>query len=142
MLFFTESIFEILARNTNSYARLKQVDKRTGRAQFWKDTSAAELKIFFGIIIYMGLFKSASVQDYWRKDGRVPIHTITRYMGKSRFENLKRWFHVSAPTITTYSSSPASRIQWFCNKLDPLTGMLQGAWQKYCTIATEFSVDE
>ena len=101
-----------------------------------------ELKIFFGIIIYMSLFKSASIQDYWHKDGQAPIHTITKYKGKTRFEDLERWFHVAPPTRNTYSNTLSSHMQWFCSKLYPLTHMLQEAWQKYCTVATEVSVDE
>ena len=50
-LFFTDSILEMLARNTNSYARFNQIDNPTSRAKYWKDTTAAEQKIFFGIII-------------------------------------------------------------------------------------------
>jgi len=60
-LFFTDEEFEILAENTNAYARQKEAG-RQGRP--WRATSGAELKIFFGLIIYMEVYRSTGISSY------------------------------------------------------------------------------
>jgi len=95
-LFFHDEILEAMKNNTNDYARMKGAGREGHRR--WKDMSVPELKIFLGLIIYMRVFKSARVGDYWRRDGIFPQHNIARFMGLNRFEQLKRFFHISPPT--------------------------------------------
>lgn len=59
-------------------------------------------------------------------------------MSKNRFEDLKRWFHVSMPLPE--GESLARRR--FYRKVEPLASWLQERWQRYCIPATEVSVDE
>src|SRR5205807_5200261 len=61
-LFFTDEEFEILAENTNAYVRQKEAG-RQGRP--WWATSSAEIKIFFGLVIYMGVYHCPGVSSYW-----------------------------------------------------------------------------
>ncbi|PWW74878.1 hypothetical protein C7212DRAFT_345434 [Tuber magnatum] len=92
-LFFDNSVFQQLAENANHYASCKGAGNSGSR--LWQSTSAAELKIFFGIIIYMGVFPSAQVSDYWKRDNCFPYHRIGMHLSQNRFEQLKRYFHVS-----------------------------------------------
>jgi len=71
-LFFDNSIFQLLAENTNNYASFKGAGNAGSRP--WKSTTPAELKIFFGIIIYMGVFPSSQVSDNWKHDESFPYH--------------------------------------------------------------------
>jgi len=56
-LFFNDSIFQLLAENTNLYASSKGAGNAGSRPS--KSTTLAEVKIFWGIIVYMGLFTSS-----------------------------------------------------------------------------------
>ena len=99
-LFFTEEIFEMIAHSTNIYAELNRVigckSKKTkeiqdidlGRA--WKDTNEAEIKVFFAILIYMGLYNSNRINLYWRNDqDQGPIHTPQLYMTQNILNSLR-----------------------------------------------------
>jgi len=72
MLFFDNDQFNELASNTNHYATAKRAGE-DGRRR-WYAVKGPELMIFIGIIIYMGLYRSSTVADYWPKDGLSPLH--------------------------------------------------------------------
>jgi hypothetical protein len=56
-----------------------------------------ELRIWLGIVIYMGVHSSPAVADYWVNDNLSPVHPIKSYMSQTRFEQIKRYLHISAP---------------------------------------------
>ncbi|PWW80428.1 hypothetical protein C7212DRAFT_172436 [Tuber magnatum] len=93
-LFFNEYIFQELAENTNQYADRRGAGNVTQRSRPWKPTSAAKLKIFFSIIIYMSVFPFSQVSDYWRHDNSFPSYRIGIYLSQNHFEQLKRYFHI------------------------------------------------
>jgi len=132
-LFFTDEEFEILAENTNAYARQKEAG-RQGRP--WRPTCGAELKIFFGLIIYMGVYRSTGISSYWSRNRELPAHDIIRYMTLVRFEQLKRYFHVAPPREFPLPSS-----KW-TYKVQPLAYNLQRRYQYYCLPASEVAIDE
>ena len=72
MFFFNEEQFANFAQNTNAYATVKDAGRDSARK--WYATQAGEMMIFVGLIIYMGLYHSGAVSDYWRKDGLAPLH--------------------------------------------------------------------
>jgi hypothetical protein len=58
-LMFMDIIFDELAVNTNAYASKAIGESLIGRDKSWKPTSGMKLKIFIGILIYMGLYRSS-----------------------------------------------------------------------------------
>ena len=80
-LFFSEEVFEQLAANTNAYAAAEGA----GAGRPWRATSAAELKIWIGLIIYMSVHRQSSVKEYWNRSGQAPLHCIMRFRGMNRF---------------------------------------------------------
>lgn len=128
-LFFTEEMFQTIATNTNAYA-LQQLAIPRGRdsqgtrlpendsnQRAWWATNAAEIKVFVGCLIYMGVHQEGELSDYWKhKDpfhGRYPsmltrlftmlidpsgpVHSPQVFMAYDRFTQLQRFFHISAP---------------------------------------------
>ena len=63
-LFWPESIWITITRNINIYAIQKRLDLTIERQYLWHDTYIAEIKIFFGILIYMGLHKEYEEAQY------------------------------------------------------------------------------
>ena len=57
------------------------------------DTNPDEIEQFIGIIVQMGILKYPQYRMYWSPKTRSPI--IANVMGLTRFENLKRFFHVN-----------------------------------------------
>jgi len=77
-LYFSDTEFDTLAENTNVYAEYKNAGQRGRR---WKKTTAGEIIIFVGLVIYMGVHK-ARIGLYWEESHEFPVHDITHYMSK------------------------------------------------------------
>jgi hypothetical protein len=95
-LFFSDPVLTDLADNTNAYAASKGAGTGEGSCQ-WVKTTPYELRTFLGIIVYMGVFRQNSVSEYWSTFPECPQYNITTFMSLVRFEQLKRFFHVSNP---------------------------------------------
>ena len=83
-LFFSLEQMEIIVKNTNIYAYIKN----TGEGRKWKDLTIEEFRIWLAILIYSGVFKLPSIEDFWNKDSRFPEHKITTFMSLLRFEQV------------------------------------------------------
>lgn len=73
-LFFDNDVYETLVRNTNAYTEFKNAEAGGGRS--WKPIHTAHLKIWFGIVIYMGIHgpKSGKLSNFWHRDDHGPVH--------------------------------------------------------------------
>jgi hypothetical protein len=139
-LLFTEDIWEKISNSTNSYA----ASQRKGGAENeeaerpWKDTTAKEIRVFFGILIYMGVHDSQAVELYWReKPTEGPIHPVRLYMTLVRFQQIKRFLHISTPS---QKLDKKTKEWWY--KLKPLTTNFRENCQKYYTPDSKVSIDE
>lgn len=96
-LFFSDTILRTIVANTKQYAELKQANVPGKRK--WIDPTASELLIFIAICIYSGMFSKSSggLQWLWNSgDRRRPMHDITEHMSLFRFQQIKRYLHVSS----------------------------------------------
>jgi len=75
---------------------------------------------------------------YWNKKAEFPIDEISCYMSQYRFEQLKRYFHVSPVN----SNAPRPARQDWAQKLQPLASQLESHFQRYIIPASNISVDE
>ncbi|RPB00531.1 hypothetical protein L873DRAFT_1842950 [Choiromyces venosus 120613-1] len=73
-LFFMDETLSSLVQNTNLYAHGKGAGEQGRRP--WKDITIAHLKIWLGIVIYMGVHspKSGSMQNFWQRNDHRPVH--------------------------------------------------------------------
>jgi hypothetical protein len=84
-----EKIFEKISESTNEYAQRKRAKLCEAflHARTWEDTIAAEIKVFFAILIYMGVHRSPQTDLYFcinAEDG--PLHAPRLYMTRKRFD--------------------------------------------------------
>jgi hypothetical protein len=101
--FLRESDYVEFAQNTNINASVfnaretsKSTPKRKGRS--WKETNAAEMKVYVGILLYMGVHPIGSVKRvaYWNTSRGSPRHpAVQEAMGCTRFYQLCRYFKAS-----------------------------------------------
>ena len=84
MSFFSLKQIKIIVKNTNTYAYIKDA----GEGRKWKDLTIEEFRIWLAILIYFGIFKLPSIEDFWNKDSRYPEHKITTFMTLLRFEQV------------------------------------------------------
>ena len=60
-------MFDILAKNTNLYAEQEEWEWQRP----WHATNADEIRVFIGILIYMGLHPEGETVVYWHEDIRI-----------------------------------------------------------------------
>lgn len=137
-LFFNDDIINVMVTNTNLYAQKQMEIQGTtglGRNARWEAVTASEMCIWLGITIHMGLI-GLPPAHYWRRDGRLlsrdGLPTIS-YMNQMRFEQLRRYFHVSPPD----QDGPL----WH-SKIDPLLDQIRNASQQYRVPSSNITMDE
>lgn len=69
----------------------------------WEVKSAAEIKVFIDVSVYMGIYRSPSIREYWNTDSKSGLlhKPVSDNMGKTRYEQLRRFLHVGDPTKST-----------------------------------------
>lgn len=122
-LFIGEEMFQRISRSTNEYAAKDPDNQSPDTGRVWKDTSIEDIKVFFGILIYMGVHPEPRIDLYWRQDRREgPLHSPPLYMGLKRFEQIKRYLHISPP-----DQEQQDKQWWY--KLEPLASYFNQAAQ-------------
>jgi hypothetical protein len=102
-IFFSPEMFKLMQKETNRYAK-QQINKKkqegplSSKSVFalWKAVSLREIKIFFAIIIHMGVLHKSSLRDYW--SFRPIIHTpyaASVGMSRDRFLAILTMFHLN-----------------------------------------------
>ena len=52
--------------------------------------------MFIGVIIYIGVYREPDINWYWNTEiAKGPIHSIPSYLSLHRFEQIKRYLHIS-----------------------------------------------
>lgn len=89
----------------------------------------------------MGIFsgKSSSIRESWVKDGLHPAHDTSRFMSQARFDQIKRYFHISHPGAP--KTSPQGKRLWH-HKVDPILDQLRESSQSYRIPSSNLTIDE
>lgn len=127
-LFISDDTLAELAAATNAYATKSQ----TKNAQ-WTPTSVGELKVFLGTILYMGMFQSSDVGEFWESNWMMPQYPIKNYISESRFRGLLEYFHAAPPDISDDED-------WH-GQLEPLGAKIREASMRYYLPGVELSLD-
>lgn len=142
-LFITNETIEEISDATNTYAHWKRqrLAEKFTQGRTWKDTNSAEIKVFLGIIIYMGIHKSPSLGDYWwanHEEG--PVHSPQWFMTQGRFEQIKRFIHISDPDEEELHQQQKPKEWWY--KVEPLASRFEAASRKYYLPGSDIAIDE
>jgi hypothetical protein len=124
-LFFTHDIFYTITTNTNRYASIQRLRVQQERAREWTDLLIEELYVFLGVVIYMGVYEEPVIEMYWNTDfNKGPLHTVSSHISLCRFEQIKRFCHISCPESNERAGYylPTNKIWWF--KLEPLASSI------------------
>ena len=90
--FWTDEMWEILAKNTNLYAEQEEWEYQRP----WYPMNVDEMRVYIGILIYMGLHHEGETAAFWHQDLRTgPNHTPALLMSLNRFTQLQRFIHIS-----------------------------------------------
>jgi hypothetical protein len=99
-LFLTPALLETVSTHTNAYASHNRGEGSQSSGRVWRDVSADEIGCWLGIVVYMGVYCSPAIADYWKHDGLNPKHPVAEWMRETRFEQIKRYFHVSSQIVS------------------------------------------
>ena len=86
-----------LVANTNSYAQQQLLGPEKEQQHSWQPVTAQDLYLWLAIQIHMDLI-GVPPERYWMKDGvYLPKDGLppAAYLGKTRFQEIRRFFHVS-----------------------------------------------
>jgi len=91
-------MYAIIAENTNLYAAANNAPtiRTPTNSRYWWPTSKDEIRVLFGVLIYMGIHREPNYKIYWEtsKTHR-PNHTVSKHISLNRYENLHRYLHIS-----------------------------------------------
>jgi hypothetical protein len=135
--FLPEWLVEKWVDYTNNGVVLQPADG--SRQSQWKPTSAAEIWIWIGILLYMQNHKEYRFEDHWRArtaEDHVPDHNIVKFMTYNRFHLLKRRLRLDDPDSIEYGvPHPFSKVnEW--------SDIIQTAATELFIPGTNISVDE
>jgi len=115
---------QLVLANTNSYAQQQLLGPEKERQHSWQPVTAQDLYLWLAIPIHMGLI-GVPPERYWMKDGvYLPKDGLppAGYLGKTRFQEICRFFHVSLYNSAT--ETPEGLSCWH-SKVDILLKQLQ-----------------
>ncbi|CAB4385768.1 unnamed protein product [Rhizophagus irregularis] len=79
------------------------------------------------------VFKLPSIQDYWNRDNKFLEHKITTFMSLVRFEQIKRFMHISDCTV---------QPPFWYSKVDRLATHIQTISKSICVPSSNISIDK
>src|ERR1700722_6373215 len=97
------------------------------------------MRIFIALLIYIGIIGTSDIVSYWDTSG-LTIHRLMESITLFRFQQIKRYFHVSPPP-TMVLSSHLYTARWH-TKLEPLASLLCANFKAYIVLGQNVSFDE
>jgi hypothetical protein len=155
---FTQEDFEEIARNTNENAEKQGAREKfkpheitrkgipdvtivtKGNGRHWQPLLAAELKIWLGILLYMGAFPGKVAEAFWngdvwaRTDQSIPWH-----MGATRWFQIQRYLKVSSLSSEHYWDMQSE--DWW-RKVYPLKQRFIERCKRMVQVGIHCSIDE
>ncbi|KAJ5138953.1 uncharacterized protein N7515_003801 [Penicillium bovifimosum] len=102
--------------------------------RYWRDTTAAEMKVFVGLLIYMGVCPMPLVCDYFEDEEQwkpVVTYGCRYHMRLTRFEQIKRLLHIHHPPSSSHQPQPGYRNR-FSLGFPFLNAAIADAWRIHC----------
>lgn len=127
-LFVTDDILSHIVIETNRYAaqliasnKLSKKKSKKHRLSQWVDTTLAEIKLFFGLLLWMGLVRHGSIQEYWSTSPLLQNQVASKVMARNRFQLLLSCIHF----VNNNTVDNTDRL----HKIRPIVDQLQTNFQ-------------
>ena len=95
-LLLTEDLLKFMVDKTNAYATKvisETTVRRNSRYKHWKPTDCAEMRVFIGMMLNMGVVNLAKVPDHWSTDPFLKTNFSRNVMPRDRFKLLLQFWH-------------------------------------------------
>ncbi|XP_029054531.2 piggyBac transposable element-derived protein 4-like [Osmia bicornis bicornis] len=135
-LFLNEQVIDLMVKETNRYAENKldhNTSSEQARINRWKPTNSEEIKIFLGLLLWMGLVQ-VPLTTYWSTDSLYNFPFPRSKMSRNRFELLLSNLH--------FANNVAIQCNNRLGKVLPLVEILTNNYQQIFLPGSEIVVDE
>ena len=145
-LFFSDELFEIIARETNRYAE-QYIQSKGGDDNLssyaigkgWVNVSVGEMKLFFGLLFAMNIVQKPTIKLYWSERVMFETPMFSKLMTRTRFETILKFIHYNDNTTL----KPQGNVQHDrLGKVRPVYDFITRAFTKVYTPGKCISNDE
>lgn len=136
-LFLTDEVINLMVTETNRTAHqtisARRLSRRS-RLRDWVPTTAAEMKKFLGLLLYMGLVSLPRISDYWSSSTLYKNSVAPQTMSRNRFQILLRFWHFND------NENPGENGR--LAKVAPLLSLLNRLFKEIKIADEELTIDE
>lgn len=137
-LFFSPQVLNTILQHTNAYGAMRQPG-----LEVWHSLLLEDLYAFTAIIMYMGLFKCPTLQDYWRTSAIIANVLPSQIMSRGKFLNILSVLHLSDPKVDAENEEKrGTRGYDHLCKIRPLYNQMVQACKSYFHPFQSISVHE
>lgn len=130
---FDNSMWSNIVDETNRYASSKKLQfgpcavtaidnplyKRFQRLNSWKDVTEAELKVFVGHLLLMGILRKSEIEKYWKTSGVGVTPFFGKFLSRNRFTSILSNLHIcddrQNPPFGSPGHDPLAKIRSFAS---------------------------
>ena len=136
--YFTNSVWEHIVRETNSYAAANK--GTTPKARPWTDITVDELKAFVGLLLVMGIVHLPRIEMYWQQSHPLlATVSISNAIPLVRFEQIFRFLHLVDSSSLVPPSQPDGDKLF---KIRPLLDMVLPKFESEYELHQFITIDE
>jgi len=140
--FYSDEIFADIAKFTNANAARKIRDDPDNNKGQWSDVTVAEMKVFYGLLLMMDIYKCENDRLYWDQGQKYFMlgTNIPNVMKRDRFMQIRRYLHFSEDAPVPSQASHASRDK--LAKIRYIVDSIRSAFQREYVPHKEITIDE
>lgn len=139
-LFITPQHCRTITHHTNNKANDHMEREKTTEERDWHDVTGAEIEVFIGILLFMGLDPLKRIENYWsqRPDKSIAL-PVQEAMALKRFNQIKGFLKIN--NGREEPPNVGKEPNWW-KKLEPLASDIQTASWEYYQPGSNISIDE
>lgn len=143
MLFFSQTLFQEIATETNRYVRQK-IQKVTPLRKHsiwngWEDVTAEELMAFHGVILNMGRRMKSTIKDFFSEQWLDSSRFYKDIFSRKRFLQIYWGLHVSPPPR---DGTPDRQMQSRASKVKNVVDYVESKFLEFYSPSQYVCVDE
>ena len=141
-MMFPESLYGVIATETNRYAAQVIAEKQMGpKSSFrkWSEATDDEIRAYLGLRVAMAMCSKPSINDYWSESWLTSTPSFGKVMSKTRFKLLNSFLHFNDNTLRLDRNDPGYDPLF---KLRPVLHEVLPAWKDSYTPGKNVAIDE
>ena len=106
----TDEILTLIVSETNRFAeQFFEKTQSTSYTNLWEPVELAEIKIFLGLVMLMGIIHKPSLPMYWSKEELLSTPIFSKVMRRDRFNLILKFLHYNSNGDDSYDENDDDR---------------------------------